>query len=352
LFGTTRFLSQGECSSFRDGTNRAKRLAEAVMIVLKRRPEIRDGAVPIMSLSPDEYREHLQTTAARAGFGSAAVVLPQSHYQQVGALRLRYLDWGTDGLPPMLFLHGGALTAHTWDLCCLSLRTEYHCLALDQRGHGDSDWEPEADYSIAAQREDVKGFIDRLGLDRSILIGQSMGAINALAFAVHYPERLSALVMIDAGPEVRRPGSRRIRDFVHDVAEAPSLDAIIERALAFNPRRDATILRRSLMHNLRQTPEGGWRWKYDRRRFQNIDREAHTAERRRLAEGLSRITCPSLIVRGGDSDVFLEEDAVSLANRLPHGRHVTIADAGHTVQGDNPKALVAAIRNFLGSELQ
>ena len=304
-----------------------------------------------MSLSPDDYREHLETTAARAGFDSAEVVLPHSRTRQIGALRLRYLDWGGEGLPRMLFLHGGALTAHTWDLCCLSLRAEYHCLALDQRGHGDSDWDPAADYSIAAQREDIKGFADRLGLDRPILVGQSMGAINALAFAIHYPERLSALVMIDAGPEVRRPGSRRIREFVHDVADAPSLDAIIERALAFNPRRDPNILRRSLMHNLRQTPECGWRWKYDRSRFLNLDREAHGAERRGLAEGLARVACPVLVVRGGESDVFHEEDAVALANRLAKGRHVTIAEAGHTVQGDNPKALVAALRDFLADVL-
>jgi esterase len=302
-----------------------------------------------MSLSPDEYREHLRTTAARAGFDFAEVVLPQSRSRQVGALNLHYLDWGTQGLPPMLFLHGGALTAHTWDLCCLALRQEYHCLALDQRGHGDSDWEPQADYSLGAQREDVKGFVDRLGLDRMILVGQSMGAINALAFAIHYPERLRALIMIDAGPEVRRPGSRRIRDFVQDVAEAPSLDAIIERALAFNPRRDADILRKSLMHNLRQMPDGGWRWKYDRRRFHSLDREAHMAERGRLAEGLARVACPTLIVRGGDSDVFHDEDAAHLAGRLPCGHHVTIADAGHTVQGDNPKALVAALRDFLAT---
>ncbi|MGH7039267.1 MAG: alpha/beta fold hydrolase, partial [Stellaceae bacterium] len=248
-----------------------------------------------MSLSPDEYREHLAGTAARAGFAFPEVVLPRSRARQVGALNLRYLDWGKEGLPPILFLHGGALTAHTWDLCCLSLREDYHCLALDQRGHGDSDWAPQADYSIAAQREDIKGFCAQLGLDRPVLVGQSMGAINALAFAVHYPEHLGALVMIDAGPEMRRAGSRRIREFVQDVAEASSLDAIIERALAFNPRRDPQILRRSLMHNLRQTSEGGWRWKYDRRRFQNLDGEARLAERRAIAEGLARIACPVLV---------------------------------------------------------
>ncbi len=97
-----------------------------------------------MSLSAEEYREHLATTAVRAGFSFAGVVLPESHEVQVGRMRLHYLDWGNKHLPPMVFLHGGALTAHTWDLCCLALRDEYHCIALDQRGHGDSDWADDA----------------------------------------------------------------------------------------------------------------------------------------------------------------------------------------------------------------
>lgn len=302
-----------------------------------------------MSLTADEYRAHLTATAGRAGFEFDDIVLPKEHRPQIGRLRLRYLDWGNETAPPMLLLHGGALTAHTWDLTCLALRDEYRCIALDQRGHGDSDWEPEADYSIAAQREDVRGLADALGLDRFVLVGQSMGAINGLAFAAHYPERLRALVMIDAGPDMRRPGSRRIRQFVEDVAEASSLEAIIERALQFNPRRDPKILRRSLMHNLRRQPDGRWRWKYDHRRFQNLDREAHLAERRGLAERLARVTCPVLVVRGADSDVFHAEDAAHLAERFPKGHQITIENAGHTVQGDNPKALVAALRHFLAA---
>jgi esterase len=301
-----------------------------------------------MTLSAEEYHDHLKTTAVRAGFSFDDVVLPSEHHVSVGQLRFRYLDWGTEGLRPILFLHGGALTAHTWDLCCLALRDEYHCMALDQRGHGDSDWAPDADYSIGAQREDIRGFADRLDLDRFVLVGQSMGAINGLAFAVAYPERLSALVMIDAGPEVRRPGSRRIRDFVNGGAKPETLDEIIERALAFNPRRDPQILRRSLMHNLRPHPDGSWSWKYDRGRFQRLDRDAHLAERRRLADDLAAVTCPTLVVRGSESDVFHEEDAERLAKGFPDGRHITIPQAGHTVQGDNPKDLVAALRVFLG----
>src|SRR5882757_2017860 len=297
-----------------------------------------------MSLSSEEYRDHLQSTSVRAGFSFDEVPLPDERYTTVGDLRFRYLDWGTEGRRPILFLHGGALTAHTWDLCCLALRDEFHSMALDQRGHGDSDWAPDADYSIGAQREDVRGFVDRVGLDRFVLVGMSMGAINALAFAVSYAERLSALVLIDAGPEVRRSGSSRIRDFVNGGAKPESLEAIIERALAFNPRRDPKILRRSLMHNLRQQSDGTWIWKYDRKRFQQMDRDAHVAERRGLAASLATITCPTLVVRGAESDVFHEEDAERLAQRLPAGRCITIPRAGHTVQGDNPKNLAAALR--------
>jgi len=301
-----------------------------------------------MTLSADEYRDHLETTAVRAGFAFGGVVLPSEHDVNVGQLRFRYLDWGTKGLRPILFLHGGALTAHTWDLCCLALRDEFHCIALDQRGHGDTDWAPDADYSIGAQREDIRGFADRLGLDLFVLVGQSMGAINGLAFAVTHPERLSALVMIDAGPEVRRWGSSRIREFVNGGAKPETLEEIIERALAFNPRRDPQILRRSLMHNLRRQPDGSWSWKYDRSRFQRLDHDTHLAERRRLADNLAKVTCPALVIRGAESDVFHQDDAERLAKNFPDGRQITIAQAGHTVQGDNPKDLVAALREFLG----
>jgi esterase len=300
-----------------------------------------------MSLSREEYREHLQSTSVRAGFDFASVVLPDERRITINGLGFRYLDWGSAGRPPLVFLHGGALTAHTWDLCCLALRDDFHCLALDQRGHGDSDWAPDADYSIAAQREDVRAFAQALGLGQFVLVGMSMGAINGLAYAIAYPETLRALVLIDAGPHVRRPGSRRIRDFVNGGAEPESLEAIIARALAFNPRRDPVILRRSLMHNLRRQDDGKWVWKYDRRRFQQMGGDRHSEERQRLADGLANVTCPTLVVRGAESDVFHDEDAARLAAALPDGRWVKIARAGHTVQGDNPKDLVAALREFL-----
>ena len=265
-------------------------------------------------------------------------------------MRFHYLDWGNKDRPTIVSLHGGTLTAHTWDLVCLALRDDFHCVALDQRGHGDSDWAADGDYSIGAALSDSKGFVDHLGLDKFILVGMSLGAINSLAFAAAHPERLSHLVIIDAGPEMRRPGSSRIRDFVTQVQETVTVEAIIEKALEFNPRRDPKILRRSLMHNLRQQPDGTWRWKYDTQRFKALDMETHRAERAKLADGLARIACPALVVRGGESDVFHEEDGIRLAQRLPKGKFVTVPKAGHTVQGDNPKDLVAELRRFLAGD--
>jgi esterase len=302
-----------------------------------------------MSLSPEEYREHLETTAVRAGFSFDDVVLPESHEFRLGRMRFHYLDWGNKHRPTIVFLHGGALNAHTWDLVCLALRDDYHCVALDQRGHGDSDWSEDADYTMGAQLGDTKGFVDHLGLDKFILVGMSLGAINSLAFAINHPEWLDALVIIDAGPEMRRPGSSRIRDFVNGVAETVTIEAIIEKALEFNPRRDPQILRRSLMHNLRQQADGTWRWKYDTRRFKSMGQNSHREDRAKLADGLARILCPTLVVRGGESDVFHDEDAERLTARLPDARWVKIPRAGHTVQGDNPKDLVAELRRFLGA---
>ena len=93
-----------------------------------------------MSLSPDEFREHLVLASATAGLTLPELVLPEAHHVILRGMRFHYLDWGTRGQPPVLFLHGGGLNVHTWDLVCAALKIERHCLALDQRGHGDSEW--------------------------------------------------------------------------------------------------------------------------------------------------------------------------------------------------------------------
>jgi esterase len=272
--------------------------------------------------------------------------IAESHHAVVDGFRLHYLDWGGSG-PDILFLHGGALTAHSWHEVCLALRDRYRCVALDQRGHGDSEWSPALDYGTDAHVRDLVGLTTQLGLDRFVLVGQSLGAVNGLTFAARHGERLAGLAMIDAGPWVRLEGARRVRDFVLMPAELPSVEDFVERAKSFNPRRDTEVLRRSLLHNLRPTPDGGWTWKYDRRHLSRESFEAFAAELPGLEAELAAVRCPVLVVRGEESDVFSAADARQLAERLPDGRAVDVPDAGHTVQGDNPLGLAREIDRFV-----
>lgn len=314
---------------------------------IRRRPEEHERVSKTSFLASPEYLEHLREAAAVAGLVIPDFIVPDEHHVVLGRMRFRYLDWGTRGKRPMLFLHGGGLTAHTWDLVCLALRSDYRCLALDLRGHGDSEWSPEMDYGIEAHRDDVEALIDQLGLDGLVLVGMSLGGLAAIAYGGRHAARLAALIIVDVGPEARLEGARRIAEFIAAPAEFDSVEAVIERAMAFNPRRDPRLLRSSLRHNLRQLPNGKLTWKHDRRHRARFDPEEWARRRHALWDDVPSITCPTLVMRGGRSDVFLDEDAAKLAAALPRGAWVRVEDAGHTVQGDNPRALVAELRRFL-----
>jgi pimeloyl-ACP methyl ester carboxylesterase len=302
-----------------------------------------------MSLSPPEHLQHLQDAAAMAGLAISDFVLPEEHHVVLRRMRFRYLDWGTSDKPPVLFLHGGGLTAHTWDLVCLMLRSEYRCLALDLRGHGDSEWSPVMEYGFEAHGEDVEALIDHLGLQGLVLVGMSLGGLASISYAGRHAARLAALVLVDVGPETRAEGARRIAEFVAAPAEFDSVEEVVERALSFNPRRDARLLRRSLLQNLRAMPNGKLTWKHDRRHRSGFNAEEWTRRRHGLWSEIPRITCPTLVVRGARSDVFHDEDAEKLASTLPRGQWVKVDAAGHTVQGDNPRGLVVELRRFLAS---
>jgi pimeloyl-ACP methyl ester carboxylesterase len=293
-----------------------------------------------------EQLEHLRLAAGLAGLAPEAVALPEDRFVQMRGLRFHYLDWGGEG-DAIVFLHGGGLTAHTWDLVSLLLRNEYRCIALDQRGHGDTDWSDDLDYEIDAFAADIAAFVGELGLERFVLVGQSLGGMAAMAYASSATREPAGLVLVDVGPEVRLEGANRVADFTMAPADLDSVDAFVERARAFNPRRDPRLLRISLLYNLRRLENGKWTWKYDRRHLSPAMFSELTSRLADLREELHRITCPALVVRGATSDVFSDEDAEYAAGLLPQGRWVRIEDAGHTVQGDNPRALADQLRKFL-----
>jgi len=311
--------------------------------------EIEQARKPVMASA--EELEHLALAAQISGV-EAEIVLPKNLDIAMPRMRLHYLDWGTAGRRPIVFLHGAALNAHTWDVVCLALRQQYHCLAVDHRGHGESAWSEDADYSSDAHRGDVEAFADHLKLDQFVLVGHSMGGFNAFNYAFHHSNRLAALVLVDAGPSMLAKGARRIVEFVTETAELDSLEEIIRKAMEFNPRRDPRLLRRSLLHNFRQKPDGKWVRKNDLRMWHGMRKREH--ERERLKERFrqaKQVSCPTLIVQGSRSDIFTSEDAQKLATQFCDGHYAQVEEAGHTVQGDNPRVFAQVLSEFLDKVL-
>lgn len=301
---------------------------------------------PLPRLDPSEERRHHELAASLSGLEIEEFVSPAHHDVVLRGMRFHYLDWGRAGRPAVLLLHGGGQTARTWDLPCLMLRRDLHCIALDQRGHGDSEWSYALEYSPDAHAGDVEALLDHLRIERAVVVGMSMGCVNGLHLAARRPDRVRAFVAVDAGPWVQLDGGRRISDFMAGAAFLGSLDEWIEHALRFNPRRDRRLLRRSLLYNVRQMSDGSLTWKSDRRRpfsTESMRRPLEDLRDRVLPE----IRCPTLIVRGGESDVFFDEDAERFANALPDARWLRIEGAGHSIQGDRPGPLVDAIRDFV-----
>jgi pimeloyl-ACP methyl ester carboxylesterase len=273
---------------------------------------------------------------------------PRDGHVPVGSLRLHYLEWGLPSAPTVLFLHGGGLNAHSWDRVCTQLRDRYHCLAVDLRGHGDSEWSPAAEYTVAAHREDLAHVIEELGLSRPVIVGHSLGGHAAMAYAVDHASELTGLVIVDTSPFPRHtPTLARIRAYAAGASEYASLDEAVEHARSFRPNTDPARLRHALLHSLRLLPDGRWTWKRDRRGIDDKYIDDQIADVRALIPRIADITCPTLVVRG-ERGVVSAEDARRFVTSLLSGRTVTIRAAGHNVHSDEPDALAQRIDEFLG----
>ncbi|MFI9402760.1 alpha/beta fold hydrolase [Nocardia sp. NPDC052316] len=253
--------------------------------------------------------------------------------------RLHGFDWGGTGLPTIL-LHGGALTAHTWDFVCLGLRGAARLVALDLRGHGDSEWSD--DYRIETMAADVVATADHLGLDRVRLVGMSLGGVVAAHIADTRPELVERVALVDVAPGADFESTRRVREFIFGLGPVRELDTVVDSAMRVSPRADRAGVTYRMSTLFRRTADGGWVPKGD---LSPPDFPAILAALERLAAQLAHV--PVLLVRGGRSRVLPQSAAERLVERIPDGQLVVVPDAGHNVQEDNPAALIAALQSFL-----
>lgn len=269
-------------------------------------------------------------------------ILPRDGYVEANGLRLHFVEWGERGNPQVLLLHGLTSHARSWDHLARALQGQYHIIALDQRGHGDSTRPEDGVFGTANYVADAKAVVDALGLTSFVLIGLSMGAHNGIAFTAAHPALVTKLVPIDIPPALGSAAERNAR-----AANAPaprrvfdSVEEAFQDARAQNPRPPEDVQRERVRHGLRELPDGRYELKYDPAAPRNWEPED-------LWERLPSIACPVLVIRGAESQVLSAEIAEREAAAFPNGRLATIEGSGHPVPLDRPDDFVGAVRAFL-----
>ena len=263
--------------------------------------------------------------------------------------RLSALVWGS-APAELVFLHGGAQNAHTWDTVALAL--DRPLVAIDLPGHGHSDGGRQGQLDIGDNAADVATAIRALAPDARAVVGMSLGGLTTIALAAHAPELVRAMVLVDITPGVTAEKAKAITDFVNGPASFPSFEELLERTIEHNPTRSESSLRRGILHNAEQRPDGSWVWRYARHRQLGADAaptERPVTDRSDLWDVIAGLTVPVLLVRGmRPQSVVDDSDEAELLRRLPSARVVHVSAAGHSVQGDTPVELARIIADFVG----
>jgi pimeloyl-ACP methyl ester carboxylesterase len=279
-------------------------------------------------------------TAAEAEVRRVEVAAPSGH-------DLSAIVWGS-GPAEIVFLHGGAQNAHTWDTTVLALGLPV--VAIDLPGHGHSAWRDDKAYLPEEMADDVAFAIETLAPEATTLIGMSLGGLTAVSILVERPELADRLLLVDITPGVDQEKAEPIISFVSGPEEFESFDALLERTMAFNPTRTESSLRRGLLHNARPQHDGTWVWRYDLLSHGRAGIEEHMgaldSRFTDLWDALGSLTHPILLLRGSRSGVVDDDDVAELLRRQPTAQVDVVQDAGHSIQGDQPVELAERIRAF------
>jgi pimeloyl-ACP methyl ester carboxylesterase len=253
------------------------------------------------------------------------------------------VKWG-DGDPDVVFLHGGGQNAHTWDTVILGLGLP--ALAIDLPGHGRSAWREDGDYGPKLNAETLRPVLREWAPQPRLKVGMSLGGLTALRIAATEPALVPELVLIDVTPSAPERHEQMTQAQLGAVAlvkgerNFPSFEAMLDVTAAASPHRDRDSLRRGVFHNSKRLDDGTWTWRYDS--FRKGDGFEG------LWDDVGSITMPTTLVRGAKSFFVNEDDAAAFAEGAPGFREtIVVADAGHSVQGDQPQALVDILREVL-----
>jgi esterase len=302
-----------------------------------------------LDMTQSEEFRLLLASAADLGIPHAPGVPYCSRNIVLRHLRFHFLEWGAPDAPPIVLLHGGHQSAHSWDLVSLHLAQRFRVLALDQRGHGDSEWVRDVAYSNHEMALDAEAFVAALGLQQAILVGHSMGGRNAMLLTRRDAARLRALVVVDVGPEVSDRGRQVIAGFVRDNEEFDDLDHFVRNVQSYDPYRSRAHIERTVKYNMLQRADGKFVSKCDATpRRLGLVRASGPLENITLEEARA-FDLPVLVVRGADSRILAADAAERLRDALPQGTLVTVPDCGHNVHGQNTKGFIAALTGFLAT---
>ncbi len=281
---------------------------------------------------------------------------PISHFFYSHRLKLQFWDWGQEGKPALILVHGGLDHARNWDWVARALREDFHVYALDLRGHGNSAWAPGALYSVAEHVLDLSALADVINDFPIYLIGHSLGGFIVLQYSGIYPERVKKVVSIEGlGPppshRVYRPAAERMREWIERIRDTErreprtysTLEAAVARMKEANPHLSDEVARHLTLHGTNWNSDGSLIWKFD-----NFARPfppyGHNPEDAR--EILSRITCPILLFWGTES-WSKDPQADGRTAPLKNYRLVRVPNAGHWVHHDQLKIFLEETLKFL-----
>jgi pimeloyl-ACP methyl ester carboxylesterase len=270
-------------------------------------------------------------------------------FAAAGGVTLRGDAWGLAGAPDALLLHGGGQTRHSWAATGRRLGAEgWRAAALDLRGHGESDWSPDGVYGVEVFLADLRAVL--AGLDEPpVLVGASLGGwLSLLAEGESEIRVCRALVLVDVTPRLEPRGVSRIIDFMTARPEGfASLEEAADAVAAYRRHRARPDDLSGLRKNLRRGEDGRWRWHWDPAFLRPSSTPSRYEQTDRLLEAARRLTVPTLLVRGRESDVVSEEGAAEFLRAVPQARFADVSRAGHMVAGDRNDAFSAAVVGFL-----